>query len=259
MAAFIDETIDSVLACDWPEVEIVLVDDGSTDPISIAKLDALEAAADGWPDGRVLRVLRGPNAGVAAARNKGAKAATGALMALLDADDIVCPDYYSRAINVLKSYDNLAFVGAWNEDFRDADGSTIRVWSTWNPEPPSQLIFNLTNCQGLIYWRDAFLEAGQHDPSLKMFLDDWESVISLMAAGLRGVEGVEFLHPPEANALFVAFPRDMHRRAHDAGAHYYMWPFDQSLEGPGDKMLSARLVCNWEKKDMDAFVAALKG
>jgi threonine aldolase len=53
----------------------------------------------------------------------------------------------------------------------------------------------------------------------------------------------------------------MHRRAVEAGAHYYMWPFDQSLEGPGDKMLSARLVCNWatEKRDMDAFVAALKG
>lgn len=186
MAAFIDETIDSVLACDWPEVEMVLVDDGSTDPDSIDKLTALEAAAESWPAGRVLRVLRGPNAGVAAARNKGAAAATGALMALLDADDIVCPDYYSRAIEVLNRYDNLAFVGCWNEDFRDADGSTIRVWSTWNPEPPSQLIFNMTNCQGLIYWRAAFLEAGQHDGSLRMFLDDWESVISLMAAGLRG-------------------------------------------------------------------------
>lgn len=186
MAAFIDETMASVFACDWPEVEVVLVDDGSTDPVSVEKLTSLEAAAAAWPEGRILRVLRGANAGVAAARNKGAKAATGALMALLDADDIVCPDYYSRAINVLNSYDNLAFVGAWNEDFRDADGSTIRVWSTWNPEPPSQLIFNLTNCQGLIYWRAAFLEAGQHDPSLRMFLDDWESVISLMAAGLRG-------------------------------------------------------------------------
>jgi threonine aldolase len=82
-----------------------------------------------------------------------------------------------------------------------------------------------------------------------------------LAAGLRTIDGVEFLHPPEANGLFVAFPRDMHRRAVEAGAHYYMWPFDQSLEGPGDKMLSARLVCNWATttRDMDAFVAALKG
>ncbi len=81
------------------------------------------------------------------------------------------------------------------------------------------------------------------------------------ANALKEVEGVEFLHPTEANLLFVAFPREMHRRAFEAGAHYYMWPFDQSLEGPGDKMLSARLVCNWatEKRDMDAFVAALKG
>jgi glycosyltransferase involved in cell wall biosynthesis len=186
MDAFIDETVASVLGCDWPDIEIVLVDDGSTEPASVKALTALENAAKDWPQGRVLRVLRGPNAGVAAARNKGAEASTGALMALLDADDIVRPDYYSRAIGVLGRYENLAFVGCWNEDFRDADGSTIRVWSTWNPEPPSQLIFNLTNCQGLVYWRAAFLEAGKHDPSLRMFLDDWESVISLMAAGLRG-------------------------------------------------------------------------
>jgi threonine aldolase len=82
-----------------------------------------------------------------------------------------------------------------------------------------------------------------------------------LAEGLRAVDGVEFLHPPEANALFVSFPREMHRRADAAGAHYYMWPFDQSLEGPGDAMISARLVCNWatEADDINGFVAALKG
>jgi threonine aldolase len=82
-----------------------------------------------------------------------------------------------------------------------------------------------------------------------------------LAAGLRGVDGVEFLHPPEANALFVAFPREMHRAAQAAGAHYYMWPFDQSLEGPGEEKLSARLVCNWatEPSDIDGFVRALRG
>lgn len=186
MGGFIDATLDSVLAADWPEIEVVLVDDGSTDPDSLAALKRIEAAAADWPAGRSLQLLRGDNQGVAAARNRGAEAATGALMALLDADDLVAPEYYGRAAAVLERYDNLAFVGCWNEDFRDEDGSTIRVWSTWNPEPPSQLLFNLTNCQGMVYWRAAFLEAGRHDPSLRMFLDDWDSVISLMAAGLRG-------------------------------------------------------------------------
>ncbi|MGG7566658.1 glycosyltransferase [Rhodovulum sp. DZ06] len=186
MGKYIDETLVSVLCADWPEIEVVLVDDGSTDPASLDALARIEREAENWPPGRTLQLLRGPNRGVAAARNRGAEAASGALMALLDADDVVQPDYYRRAVAVLEGYDNLAFVGCWNEDFRDESGETIRVWSTWNPEPPSQLIFNMTNCQGLVYWRAAFLEAGRHDPSLRMFLDDWESVISLMAAGLRG-------------------------------------------------------------------------
>ncbi len=183
MAAYIDETIDSVFASTWPDIEVVLVDDGSAEPESLAKLEELKLRlAD-----RNFRVIRTVNQGVAAARNTGAEVATGALMALLDADDVVRPDYYANAIRVLETYDNVAFVGCWNEDFRDEDGETIRIWATYNPEPPAQLIFNMTNCQGMVYWRAAFLEAGRHDPTLRMFLDDWESVISLMAAGLRGV------------------------------------------------------------------------
>ncbi len=183
MHDFIDETLESVFASTYPSIEVVLVDDGSPAPEAQAKLVELEKRhAD-----KRLRVLRGPNLGVAGARNKGAEAASGAMMALLDADDVVTPDYYRQAVEILRAYDNVAFVGCWNEDFRDSDGETIRVWGTWNPEPPQQLIFNLTNCQGLIYWRGAFLEAGRHDPSLRMFLDDWESTIGLMAAGWRGV------------------------------------------------------------------------
>ncbi len=70
-----------------------------------------------------------------------------------------------------------------------------------------------------------------------------------MAAGLRGLDHVRFLHPVDANMLFVSMPRDMHKALHDAGAHYYFWPGDQSLDGPGEEMLSCRLVCNWTTTD----------
>ncbi|MGG7566614.1 threonine aldolase family protein [Rhodovulum sp. DZ06] len=72
-----------------------------------------------------------------------------------------------------------------------------------------------------------------------------------LAEGLRGANGVEFLHPVDANMLFISAPRGAHKRAQAAGAHYYMWPFDQSLEGPEDEMLSCRLVCNWATTERD--------
>ena len=53
------------------------------------------------------------------------------------------------------------------------------------------------------------------------------------------------VHPTEANAVFASWPRAGHRAAMAAGAHYYLWPANQSLEGPDEEPLSARLVCNW--------------
>lgn len=58
-------------------------------------------------------------------------------------------------------------------------------------------------------------------------------------------QGATLLHPTEANAVFARFPRGSHRRARLAGASYYLWPFDQSLDGPPEVPLAARLVCSW--------------
>ncbi|MEO1539981.1 MAG: beta-eliminating lyase-related protein [Pseudomonadota bacterium] len=66
-----------------------------------------------------------------------------------------------------------------------------------------------------------------------------------LATGIAGIEGATLLHPVDGNQVFAAFPRGAHRRAMEAGAHYYLWPEDQSLEGPDDTPLSARLVANW--------------
>ncbi|MFT3689112.1 threonine aldolase family protein [Paenirhodobacter sp.] len=66
-----------------------------------------------------------------------------------------------------------------------------------------------------------------------------------LAEGIEDIAGGSLLHPTEANAVFATLPRALHRRAQEAGAHYYMWPFDQPLEGDDDEPLTARLVCSW--------------
>lgn len=183
MARFIDDTLTSVRRATFRDVEIIIVNDGSTDPESCEKLMTLHQSHD--LTGEQLRIINVPNGGVARARNTGVEAAHAPLVTLLDSDDMISARYYEKAIRILRHYDNVSFVGSWIEDF-NAEGR-IRYWATWNAEPPLQLLMNQTNCQSLVYKRDAYLRHGRHDPDLKMFLDDWDGVISLIAAGHRGV------------------------------------------------------------------------
>ena len=66
-----------------------------------------------------------------------------------------------------------------------------------------------------------------------------------LAEGIAALPGSEIVHPTEANAVFASWSRAGHRAAMAAGAQYYLWPASQSLEGPDEEPLSARLVCNW--------------
>ncbi|MBZ4023208.1 low specificity L-threonine aldolase [Rhodobacter sp. TJ_12] len=81
-----------------------------------------------------------------------------------------------------------------------------------------------------------------------------------LSAGITSVPGAHLLHPTQANEVFAAFPRSAHRRLHDAGAAYYLWPFDQSLEGEASEPLSARMVTSWAttEEEIDTFLSHLK-
>ncbi|MEP1535214.1 MAG: beta-eliminating lyase-related protein [Paracoccaceae bacterium] len=76
-----------------------------------------------------------------------------------------------------------------------------------------------------------------------------------LAAGLRDA-GAEFLHEPQANMIFAAFPRATHQRLHDHGAQYYVWSGDLDGTDPAE-MLVARLVCDWSigSDRIDAFLS----
>ena len=83
---YLDRCVKSLLAQTYPHLEIILVDDGSTDE-SGSLCDAY-ARAD-----RRVRVIHQKNGGLSAARNRGMDAASGAYLAFVDGDDFVAKHY----------------------------------------------------------------------------------------------------------------------------------------------------------------------
>ena len=76
-------------------------------------------------------------------------------------------------------------------------------------------------------------------------------VADKLSKGILALPGATLLHPTDANIVFAGWRRSGHRAVQKAGAHYYFWPFDQTLEGDDDEILTARLVCNWATTDED--------
>lgn len=81
-----------------------------------------------------------------------------------------------------------------------------------------------------------------------------------LQAELSKISHVSFDYTTEANIVFASWPNHLHKRAKNAGAQYYLWP-DQSLDGPDDQIISARLVCNWSttRNDIDRLISLIQG
>ena len=113
-AATVGEAIESALAQTFGGLEVIVVNDGSTD----ATADLLRRYS-----GRV-RVIDRPNGGIAAARNTGAAAATGQYLAFLDCDDIWMPTMVERAVAALDA-DAACVLAYCNCTVMDSDGHDL--------------------------------------------------------------------------------------------------------------------------------------
>jgi glycosyltransferase involved in cell wall biosynthesis len=176
MGRYIDECLHSVLDSTYRDLEVIIVDDGSTDSASIRWLEDFSS------DPRVT-IIRQRNRGLALTRNYGAEIARGTYLAFLDADDKVASTYYEKAIRALQRNDNVFFAGSWVQYF----GDSRRLWPTFTPQPPYALVHNPVNSSSLVYKRAAFLAGGLNDKKTDYGLEDYDSVISMLRHGFNGV------------------------------------------------------------------------
>jgi len=121
-AATIGAAVESCLVQDHRDVEVIVVDDGSTDGTA----DVLLAFGD-----RIV-VVSQANAGLAAARNAGQRAATGEFIAWMDADDLMVPSRIRVGAEVLRRHPEVVLVSSDFSAFTDPESDfDLSHWATY--------------------------------------------------------------------------------------------------------------------------------
>lgn len=160
-ADFLEATIESVLGQDYPNIDFIVIDDGSTDatPEVLSKFN-----------GRV-RVCRHKNMGQVRTLNEGWGAARGKYLSYLSSDDLLEPNAISAMVAALES--NAELVCAFpNSDLIDAQGRIIKR-SVCKPFSLEQTLVS-QECQigpGAVFRRDAYQRIGGWDPSFRLAPD----------------------------------------------------------------------------------------
>jgi glycosyltransferase involved in cell wall biosynthesis len=155
------------------DFEVVIVDDGSSDPRTLRKLLALDGQAT---------VIRQMNRGPAAARNTGIRRAKADIVFALDCDDTIEPEFLAETVSLLRA--SPPDVGMVFSDLRLAGAESGLVSRYFNR---FDLLFTNTLSSGLVMWRAAWLAAGGYDEAMRSGYEDWDFSLRLAEAGYRGL------------------------------------------------------------------------
>jgi len=158
---FVHECLESVLSQTWPAHEIVVVDDGSTDPWTVGRLDRLCVSP--------VKLVRQENRGLSGARNAGVSRATGEWIIPLDADDRLSPDALASYAEAITSRPD---VDIWYPDIQffgnSQDLITTSTFNRWR-----QLWLNQLVCSAAIR-RKVFDSGILFNERMRSGYEDWE-------------------------------------------------------------------------------------
>ena len=173
---YLAAAIKSALAQTYRAIEVLVVDDGSTD-------DTRQVAAS-FTDPRV-RYIYQDNRGLAAARNTGLRHATGGFVSFLDSDDLFLPEKLALLVAALDEQPALGLV-AGEAVLIDEHGEPLgEVFERPIPAEPSDLLLGNPLHVGAVVVRREWQErAGFFDESLRSY-EDWDMWLRLARAGCR--------------------------------------------------------------------------
>ena len=175
LGEYVEEAVDSVLAQTYTDFEVIVVNDGSTDPHTNAVLDKLTRPR--------TTVFTTANQGLPAARNYAIDRAKGKYICALDADDKLHPRFLEKTIAVLEGDPSVTFVSTWVECF----GSENWTWRQERCDFP-KLLAECVVLTASPVRREALEAVGRYDTERYLFgSEDWDLWITLVERGHQGI------------------------------------------------------------------------
>ncbi|MFN7131857.1 MAG: glycosyltransferase family 2 protein, partial [Myxococcales bacterium] len=184
LGRYLPATLESIRRQTFESYEIVVVDDGSTDPDSVALLETLEA-----PD---LKVVRKRNGGLGSARNAGIAAARGRYVLPLDADDLIAPTFLARTVEALKAQPDLAYATTFAAYFDVDPAQPTGGLVPWGLDRDTLPVNNVASTCTALIPHELLEELGGYDEWLTSF-EDWDLYCSMAERGMKAAVLPEFL------------------------------------------------------------------
>jgi GT2 family glycosyltransferase len=162
-AATLTECLDGVSRLRYPDVEVIVVDDGST--------DATAQIASGYEQ---VRLISTQPRGLSGARNTGVNAARGEIVAFLDDDCSPDPDWLRFAVARLRAGQD---AGVGGPNIPPASEGPIARCVARAPGGPTHVLMSATQAEhvagcNMLFWRDALLAVGAFDERFRQAGDD---------------------------------------------------------------------------------------
>jgi glycosyltransferase involved in cell wall biosynthesis len=192
---FLVEAVESVLAQDYRDYELIIIDDGSG-PQTRAVLE---------PYMDRLRYIRQENTGIAGARNRGIREAGGNYIAFLDHDDLWLPGKLGKQMSRAGQYPQAGIIYCDYVNFLDIPGERREMGDPFakRPKPEGNVLAalferNFANTLAMLFKKEVFDQVGGFDPAFRLILE--------YDMALRVASEYDFARVPEVLARYRIHP-----------------------------------------------------